>query len=102
MASWSSSCEMLIRDKHHQSSHFYAIILPQYVDNIVHHIVRNSQYCPYILKIFSTYCDNMVNPIMLTDIYVNRLVEVDNKVNNSISIENVNLTFGRRHDTTVT
>ena len=35
-------------------------MLSQYIDIIIHHIVKNSQYCHRIVAILSTHCDNIV------------------------------------------
>ena len=40
---------------------FSATMLSQYINNIIHYIVKNSQYCLRIVTILSTYCDNIVN-----------------------------------------
>ena len=59
---------------------FFATILSQYVDNAVHHIVKNSQYGHHIIIILSTFCDNIVNHIVNFNntvyIFVNRNVKI--------------------------
>ena len=56
---------------------FFTTILSQYVDHIVHHIVKNSQYCHHIVIMLSTYCDNIVHHIVsfhnTVNIYGNRM-----------------------------
>ena len=56
---------------------FYTTTLSQYVDSVVHNIVKNSQYCHHIVTTLSTYCDNIVHHIVnfhtTINIYVNRM-----------------------------
>ena len=92
---------------------FFATVLSRYVDNIVHHIVKISQYCHGIVTILSTYCENSVYHIVnfhnsvniyvnhmwsqyyeistilwphTVNIYVNPIVVVDNVVDNIVTI----------------